>query len=76
MPDSDPVVPVELADLEEALRFALGWDERGMPLPDSLRTNGDFLAKRIATHLRQRRFVVMRRLPSPEGSLQYGMDLD
>jgi len=62
MTDADPLTPASRDDLEQAIAFALRFSGR-----KRIRTAGDIMAaiaaERIAAHLEEAGFVIMRKPP-------------
>jgi hypothetical protein len=55
----------EVADLVQALAYALRYDERGRPRKGGWDFAAELAAEHLAGHLRRANFVVLRRRPGP-----------
>ena len=57
------LTPAEPADLQEAIHYALRFNERGKPLGVRVRGDAAYMAKRLVEHLERAGFAVMKRPP-------------
>jgi len=66
-PDAAPrrLDEADVADLVQALAYALRHDERGRPRKGGWDFAADLAAEHLAGHLRRANFVVLRRRPGP-----------
>ena len=74
MPDADPLTPASRDDIEQAIAFALRFSGR-----KRIRTAGEIMAaltaERIAEHLAEAGFVIMRKPPGVgAGALAQGYE--
>jgi len=60
---SPDLTPAESADLQEAIHYALRFNDRGKPIGVRARDDAAYMAKRLLAHLERAEFAVMKRPP-------------